>query len=81
MVGRADGVGTFTVSGDASSSNGLDQYAGTVVTYNIAANGRGTAQAVGDQSPSIVYMISPTKMVVLMTDQDARVTIFQPEAR
>jgi len=37
MVGPADGVGTFTVSGDASSSNGLDQYAGTVVTYNIAA--------------------------------------------
>jgi hypothetical protein len=30
--------------GDASSSQGLDPYADTLVTYNIAANGRGITQ-------------------------------------
>ncbi len=77
MTGPADGLGTFTVNGDSSGSYGLDQYFGTIVTYSMAADGRGTAETQGDATPSVIYMISPTKWIVMMTDPDARVDVFQ----
>ena len=76
-VGPADGSGTFTVGGDSSKSGGIDQSSGTIVSYSIAANGRGTAQSQGDKAPAVVYVISPTKSVVLITDTDARVLVFE----
>ena len=76
QVGAADGNGNLVVTGDSSSSSGLDQWSNTAVTYSMAANGRGTAEAQGDQAPSIVYMISPTKFVVLMPKADARLDVF-----
>jgi hypothetical protein len=45
----AYGTGTLIVSGDSSGSGGLDQSLGTNVTYNIASNGRGTAEPPGRQ--------------------------------
>ncbi len=76
QAGSANGKGTLIVSGDSSSSGGLDQWTNTNVTYNIASNGRGTAEAQGDKAPSVIYMISPTKFVVLMPKTDARVDLF-----
>ena len=76
-VGPANGLGTLTVNGDASGSGGLDQDFGTVVNYNIAANGRGTAEAQGDHTPAIVYVISPTRFVIMMPQTDARMDVFQ----
>jgi len=76
-VGPADGLGTLTISGDSSTPDGLDQWFGAIVNYSIAANGRGTAEAQGDQAPSVVYMISPTKFVVMMPKTDARMDMFQ----
>ncbi|MGA2370374.1 MAG: putative Ig domain-containing protein [Candidatus Korobacteraceae bacterium] len=76
-VGSADGLGTLTFSGDSSGSDGLDQAFGQIVNYNIAANGRGTAESQGDHAPNIVYMISPTKWVVMLPKTDARMAVFQ----
>jgi hypothetical protein len=76
-VGPANGLGTLTLNGDSSGSGGLDQSFGTIVNYNIAANGRGTAEAQGDQAPNIVYMISPTKWVAMLAKTDARIIVFQ----
>ena len=76
-VGPADGNGNLVVSGDSSGSGGLDQSFGTLVNYSIAANGRGTAEAQGDQAPAVVYMISPTRFVVMMPKTDARMDVFQ----
>ncbi len=76
-VGPADGLGTLTLGGDSSSSDGLDQWSGTIINYGIAANGRGTGQAQGDKVPSVLYVISPTKFVVLLTNPDAGVFVFE----
>ena len=76
-VGSADGLGTLTLSGDSSSSDGLDQWFGTIVNYSIAADGRGTGQAQGDKAPSVVYVISPTKWIVLSANSDAAVYVFE----
>jgi hypothetical protein len=75
-VGAADGNGTLIVSGESSGPGGLDQSPNTNVSYSIASNGRGTAEAQGDQAPAIVYMISPTKFVVMMPKTDARMDVF-----
>jgi len=75
-LGPADGTGTLTLDGNSSSSGGLDQWSGNIMNYNIAANGRGTGQ-VGDQTPGVVYMISPTRWLVLQPKTDARVDLFQ----
>jgi hypothetical protein len=72
----ADGKGTLIVSTDSSGSGGLDQSTNTNVTYNISSNGRGTAEAQGDKAPVIVYMISPTKFVILLPKPDARLLLF-----
>jgi len=77
QMGAADGNGNLVVSGNSSSSSGLDQWLNTAVSYSIAASGRGTAQAQGDQAPSVVYMISPTKWLILQTTMDARLDVFQ----
>lgn len=76
-VGSADGLGTLTLSGDSSSSQGIDQWFGTIINYSIASNGRGTGEAQGDQAPAVVYVISPTKFVVLMPSTDAEVAVFE----
>jgi hypothetical protein len=75
-VGPANGLGTLTLNGDYSQSGGIGQSLGTVVSYSIASNGRGTAEAQGDQAPSVVYVISPTKFVILRSETDARVLVF-----
>jgi hypothetical protein len=75
-VGPADGLGTLTLNGDSSGSGGLDQWFGGVVNYSIASNGRGTAEAQGDHAPGVVYVISPTKWLVLQPKTDARVLVF-----
>jgi hypothetical protein len=74
-VGSADGHGTLTLNGDSSSPGGLDQYFGTLISYSIASNGRGTGEAPGDPAPSVVYMISPNRWIVLSTNVDARVIV------
>jgi hypothetical protein len=75
-VGSADGLGTLTLNGDSSSPGGLDQWFGTVISYSIASNGRGTGEEQGDPAPSVVYMISPSRWIVLSTNIDARVEVF-----
>ncbi len=76
-VGPADGLGTLTVSGDSSGPGGLDQSFDTVVNYNVTSDGRGTAEAQGDTAPAVVYVISPTKFIVLLPKTDARVLVFE----
>jgi Putative Ig domain len=76
-VGPANGQGALTLSGDSSQPWGLDQWFGTLITYSIAANGRGTGEAQGDQTPAVVYVISPTKFIVLMPQTDAELAVFE----
>lgn len=76
-AGIADGVGTFTESSDSSGGGGLGQSSATVANYALAANGRGTMQSQGSETPAVVYMISPTRWIVLQPMQDARVDVFQ----
>ena len=73
--GSADGLGTLTQSNDSSGSGGLGQSSANVSSYTLAANGRGTMQSQGSQTPAVVYMISPTRWVVL--HPDARVDVYQ----
>jgi hypothetical protein len=75
-VGPANGLGTLTLNGDYSQSYGLGQSLGAIVTYSIASNGRGTAEAQGDPGPGVVYVISPSKWIVLLPKTDARVLVF-----
>lgn len=76
-VGTADGQSTFTMGYDSSDFKGLNQSLVNAVTYNIATNGQGTAQAQGGQVPGVVYMISPTRWLVLQPTTDARVEVYQ----
>ncbi len=76
-VGSADGQSTLLVSGDSSRPFGLDQWFGTAVTYSIASNGRGTGEAQGDHAPAVVYVISPTKIVVMMPQTDAELAVYE----
>jgi len=76
-VGQADGLGTLALSGDSSRSSGLDQWFGTIINYSVASNGRGTGEAQGDPAPGVIYVISPTKFVVLMPRADAGVAVFE----
>jgi hypothetical protein len=75
--GSADGLGTLTQSSDSSGSGGLGQSSANVSSYTLAANGRGTMQSQGSQTPAVVYMISPTRWVVLQPTPDARVDVYQ----
>ncbi len=75
-LGTADGLGTFTVSGDASDASGLNQISDNV-SYNVAANGRGTMQGQSDPVPGVAYMISPARWVILHPSTDARIEVFQ----
>ena len=78
MVGPADGLGTLTLNDDSSSKqDGLGQKLGIIVNYSIASNGRGTAEATGDHAPAVVYIISPTKFVVIMPSTDAEMAVFE----
>jgi len=76
-VGIADGVGTFTESSDFSGGGGLGHASANVATYSMAANGRGTMQSQGNQTSAVIYMISPTKWIVLQPTSDARVDVYQ----
>jgi hypothetical protein len=76
LVGSADGLGTLTVSLDSSNSGGLQQKLGIIANYSIASNGRGTGESPGDQAPSVVYVISPTKFVIMLPSTDAAVLVF-----
>jgi hypothetical protein len=76
LVGSADGLGTVTVSLDSSKSSGLQQKLGVIANYSIASNGRGTAESSGDPAPSVVYVISPTKWVLMLPKTDARLDVF-----
>ncbi len=76
-VGPADGLGTLTLSGYSSQPWGIDQWFGTAITYSIASNGRGTGEAQGDHNPAVVYVISPTKFIVLMPQTDAELSVFE----
>ena len=75
-VGPADGLGTLTLNGDSSGPGGLDQWFNYIINYSIASNGRGTAEAQGGHAPGVVYVISPTKWLVLQPKTDARVLVF-----
>lgn len=77
IAGSADGTGTFTANGYSSSFSGLNQYTGANASYDIGSNGRGTLQGQGDPVPGIVYMMSPTRFVVLRPSSDARVEVYQ----
>jgi hypothetical protein len=70
-------LATRLTEGNNVQSWGLDQWFGTVVNYSIASNGRGTGEAQGDQALGIVYVISPTKFVVLMPQPDAELAVFE----
>ena len=76
-VGAADGNGNMVAGSDSSGSQGLDQGLNTPLTYSIASNGRGTALAQGDQQPSVVYMISPTRFVLMNPKTDARMSVWE----
>jgi hypothetical protein len=76
-VASADGLGTMNLAGDSSQFKGIDQWSGTIVNYSIAASGRGTGAAQGDQSQGVIYMISPGKFVVLLPNTDAEVVVFE----
>ena len=69
----ADGNGTFTVNEDTSNSGGLNQKLGSIGNYSIAANGRGTIGGGG----AVVYVISPTKWLVMQPKTDADVEVFE----
>ncbi|MGA3056202.1 MAG: putative Ig domain-containing protein, partial [Candidatus Korobacteraceae bacterium] len=73
----ADGLGTITVNGDKSKSDGLNQELGGIANYSIASNGRGTAESPGDPALSVVYVISPTKWLLLQPKTDAEVGVFE----
>ncbi len=75
-VGPADGQGNLVLSGDSSRSDGLDQWFGTPVSYSVAANGRGTAEAQGDHAPSVVYIVSPTAFVIMFPNPGAGMELF-----
>jgi Putative Ig domain len=77
MVGSADGVSTLTASGVSSGSGGLEPYSGDLITYNLAANGRGTGQGSSDKQPAIIYIIRPSKWIVLQPNTDARVDVIE----
>ena len=77
MAGSADGAGHMVFNGDSSSADGIGQHLGGNVTYSLAANGRGTAIGQGDHLPSVVYVISPTKFVVLFPQSDAEMAVFE----
>jgi hypothetical protein len=72
----ADGLGTITVNGDKSKSDGLTQSLGGIANYSIASNGRGTLQG-GGGAPDVVYVISPTKWLLLQAKTDADILVFQ----
>jgi len=76
-LGLADGIDTLTLDGDSSGSGGVNQWFGAVLNYNIAINGRGTGQIQGGGTPGVVYMVSPTRWLVLQPTTDARVDVFQ----
>ncbi|MFI5118138.1 MAG: hypothetical protein ACHP8B_15710, partial [Terriglobales bacterium] len=73
-VGSADGAGNLTTNTDGSSHKGLGQTLGQIHNYTIAANGRGTSS---DNPPVVFYVISPSKWLVLLTDTDAAVLVFE----
>ena len=75
--GSADGLGMLTQSSDSSGSGGLGQSSANVSSYAVAANGRGTMQSQGSQTPAVVYMISPARWIVLQPTPDARVDVYQ----
>jgi hypothetical protein len=65
------------VNGDKSKSDGLNQELGGIANYSIASNGRGTAESPGDPALSVVYVISPTKWLLLQPKTDAEVGVFE----
>ena len=71
-MGTADGAGNVLVNGDDSGPDGLYQYLGQAGTVNFAPNGRGT-----DDTGNIIYLISPTKSVILPLKQNTRVEIYE----
>jgi hypothetical protein len=77
LSGSSNGTGTMVFNGESSSGDGVDQYFGTNITYSLGANGRGTAAGQHDQFPSVVYVISPTKFVVLMPQSDSELAVFE----
>lgn len=75
--GSADGLGTLTESSDSSGGGGLGQSSANIVSYSLAANGRGTMQGQGSQTSAVIYVISPTRWIVLQPAPDARVDVYQ----
>lgn len=76
-LGSADGIDTLTLAGDSSSSGGINQWFGTLVDYNLTANGRGTGLTQGSGTPGVVYMVSPARWLILQPTTDARLDVFQ----
>jgi hypothetical protein len=76
-AGSADGLGTFTESSDSSGFGGLGQSSANVASYSMATTGRGMMQSQENQASAVVYMISPTKWIVLEPTTDARVDLYQ----
>jgi hypothetical protein len=72
VVVSADGLGTITINEDTSKSDGLSQDLGGIANYNIASNGRGTIPG-----GAVVYVISPTKWLVLQPKTDADVEVVE----
>lgn len=69
----ADGNGTFTFNGDSSKSDGLSQDLGVIGNYSIASDGRGTLSG----GSAVIYVISPTKWLVLQPKTDADVGVLE----
>jgi hypothetical protein len=70
----ADGRTTLTVSGDSDNpGSGIDQWFGALANYNIAANGRGTMPG----ETGVIYVISPTKWLVLQPKTGADLDVFE----
>ncbi len=69
----ADGLGTFILNEDKSNSGDFGQKLGSIGNYSIASDGRGTLSG----GSAVIYVISPTKWLVLQAKTDAEVVVLE----
>ncbi len=72
--GNLDGAGRLNLNTDSSSSQGLGQVIGESVNYTVAANGRGVTD---EPAPAVIYLISPTKFIVLVPQSGADLIVLE----
>lgn len=63
-----DGAGNIQFTSNSSGSKGLQSNVTTSGTYSVDATGRAVVTVSGDTTPRILYVVSPTKTVLLSGD-------------